>query len=560
MRGIKERAGLLRGDIPHPDGHPSAGVLPSRSYHPEEQINNRYARTRWNDFGTQIAQARYGGGNANKGYDITLESIIAAGGFGIAALVRHRSTRDWVRKLCVMKVERSKFRDKPYMDQEEMALKGAKHIVQYLDRTQEIKNQRDAENAEKRAYIPRKTTEEMDKSWDIKQQRDRRFIIVEYAEGGNLDQWLAKSSRSGKPWPNKALWLLFKCLVKGLIGMGYPPKKIYADDPNFDPNHPVDETIPKEGFAMENTAHFDLDPLNILVAKDEEHGDMPIFKIADFGNAVFFDDQEKTPEKFTKEAFWRYRYRGKTHTLAPEQFDKSWDSMLDFIDDISPNQFVAKDGSKPSVAGNYGMHTNVYQIGLIMWCAITRSWFESPVVAAWYPDYNRASGFRTYGASLQSKRFTKVDEALKIIIQRCMAHNPADRPPLDALKKIIDSRLKLNGLESDEEVSNWAKEFFDSPRCPGDEVDPPTRRWKRTRPHDEDDEEYWRASQRLKTEHEDDVQPDPKLHIPRVPLDSRVAQFPVAGFQPGGPMYQQPMPQQAQQQAPEGFQPRAPAR
>lgn len=40
--------------------------------------------------------------------------------------------------------------------------------------------------------------------------------------------------------------------------------------------------------------------------------------------------------------------------------------MHDFIDDISPNQFVATDGSKPSIAGNYGMHTNVYQIGLIV--------------------------------------------------------------------------------------------------------------------------------------------------------------------------------------------------
>lgn len=110
--------------------------------------------------------------------------------------------------------------------------------------------------------MPRKDPEAMDAKWDIQQQRDRDFVLLEYAERGTLDQWLAKTSRSGKPWPNRALWMLFKCLVSGLVGIGYPPQKVRKDDPNFDPNNPVQETVPAQGFDVEQTAHFDLDPNN----------------------------------------------------------------------------------------------------------------------------------------------------------------------------------------------------------------------------------------------------------------------------------------------------------
>lgn len=40
--------------------------------------------------------------------------------------------------------------------------------------------------------------------------------------------------------------------------------------------------------------------------------------------------------------------------------------MTDFVIDNKVNAFVAKDGTKPSVAGNYGMHSNIYQVGVIV--------------------------------------------------------------------------------------------------------------------------------------------------------------------------------------------------
>lgn len=51
-------------------------------------------------------------------------------------------------------------------------------------------------------------------------------------------------------------------VIKGLIGIGYPPKENYGrDHPDWDPNNPAEESIP-DTKKPQQTVHFDLDPKN----------------------------------------------------------------------------------------------------------------------------------------------------------------------------------------------------------------------------------------------------------------------------------------------------------
>ncbi|KAF3806726.1 hypothetical protein GCG54_00000092 [Colletotrichum gloeosporioides] len=417
MHRTRLEAARIRGDlmVKAQDGS-TIVAQPLGQFNPMHTVRSPYAgRQYMDDIHQQIAQQQYGpdGNRMAKGYGITLKRILAAGGFGIAALVEHRGNRN-VRTDCVMKIEKTRpFASYDSIKLEQKALNA------------KINDKRDAENEGKRPYMPRSSTEARDKNWDIKIQRERSFILMEYANGKSLHTWLNKSSRSGRPWPNKALWLLFKCLIKGLIGIGYPPKENYQrDHPDWDPNNPIEEYIPGTK-KPQQTVHFDLDPKNILVSL-EPHGPMPLFKISDFGCAKFFDEANQKPDEFTEEIFWRSRSLGKPGYHTPEQFHRSWDSLRPFNDGGS-NMFL--EANKPSIAGNYGMPCNIYQVGVIMWCAITGAKFQDPVV-----------GWKFGGES---------------------------------------------GLESDDHVVRWANQFFSSPRVPGDGPPPQPQP-----PHTKNGEEY----------------------------------------------------------------------
>ncbi|KAK2747473.1 hypothetical protein CKAH01_06650 [Colletotrichum kahawae] len=479
----------IRGDI-LVKGQDGSTIIaqPLGQLNPMHTARSPYAgRQYMGDIHQEIAQQKYGpeGNRMAKGYGITLKKILAAGGFGIAALVEHRSDRN-VRTECVMKIEKTRpasTYDSVKLEQKALnKFKGAKHIVQILDFTKEISDKRDAENAGKKPYVSRSSVEDRDKNWDIRVQRDRSFILMEYANGQSLHTWLTKSSRSGRPWPNKSLWLLFKCLVKGLIGIGYPPKENYQrDHPDWNPNNPIEESIPGTQ-KPQQTVHFDLDPKNVLVSF-EPHGPMPLFKISDFGCAKFFDEANQKPDEFTEEVFWRCRSLGKPGYHTPEQFSRAWDSFRPF-NDGGNNMFLG--GNKPPIAGNYGMHSNVYQVGVIMWCAITGAKFQDPVVG--WP----VAGEVTYGCALGDPRFSHIDGTLRQAVAMCLVDDPAARPTLIYLDGMIDFRLRdQTGLESDDHVARWANQFFSTPRVPGDgpPPPPPPPQTKNGEEYDTDDDE-----------------------------------------------------------------------
>ncbi|KAK1690217.1 kinase-like domain-containing protein [Colletotrichum godetiae] len=447
------------------------------------------------------AQAKYGGQMNPKGYNIRLKSILGAGGYGIAAHISHKSPANGFNTDCVIKVEKSRHHANSALAREERALwkfVGAKHILQISDITEEIKAQRATDlTAFQNSHPPPPAgarlphPEVQDKNWTLKNfqtQPIRNFVILENANLGDLGLWLSKSSRLGRRWPERAIWMLFQSLILGLVGMAYPLREHYEPShPDWKYQSPIDEVFPDDpNFELQETVHFDLDPRNVLLAnRSMLFGNLPTFKIADFGLTEFFSEQKDNPAHFNKEYFWHCRLRGKPVYYTPEQFAGDWDIMdNDLINDDGVNHFVATDGTKPPVAGNYGMHTNIYQVGAIIWCAITLSSFSDRAFGLPYRDaWGR--NIVTYGGALQHARFRDVDPELTGLVQRCLAHCPSDRPTLQELVAVINHRLARNDLESDEVLSAWSRDFFTTPRVPGDEP-PPV---KREREDDGDDQE-----------------------------------------------------------------------
>ncbi|KAK1595894.1 uncharacterized protein LY79DRAFT_510400 [Colletotrichum navitas] len=439
-------------------------------------LSQPYATREFSTADVDEAVAKYGqwGQNDHKGYGVSVKKIIGAGRFGIVALV-HCIDEKGDTLACVLKLERYRHHVHGTLAREEKALtkfKGAKHILQLLDVTQLIKSERDTSYGLYAAGhaapdpLPQLCNEGLDRAWsldDFARQPIRNFVFVEHAAQGDLNVWLSKASRSRTPWP-------------GLIGMGYPPKEVFggADRPEWNPNEPIDEHLPddypmSEHYPPQQTTHFDLEPSNVLASSSVDNGNMPIFKIADFGSVQFFSECATNPAYFDKDLFWKCRFSGKGNYFTPEQFTRQWDHLdlqTYLADDNLPNYFVAADGTKPPVAGNYGMHSNIFQVGVIIWCAITLCAFQ-PLTAMKYrlPD---GQDIVTWGGALQNERFNGVDEELRGLVQRCMAEDPVQRPSLGLLMRIIEDRLGANDLEPEEVVATWAQEFFSSPRNPGD--------------------------------------------------------------------------------------------
>ncbi|KAI0882246.1 kinase-like domain-containing protein [Annulohypoxylon maeteangense] len=281
--------------------------------------------------------------------------------------------------------------------------------------------------------------------------------------------------------PNRVLWRLFYCLVKGVTGMAWPANDGHGNLPPLTPT-PIPEKIPPldqyNNLPPQSTIiHFDLDPKNVLLG-DRDFGEHEM--IADFGLMIRWDDRLSHSIK-------RKRIRrGKPSWYAPEQKypDRatSWEHHV-------------------------GQELNVWAIGLIMFNLMTLRHPSEP----WAP-YERlmlgrdSIGFvpvLTWGSFLMepppgvqiqgSPPFDELvagyDFNLRQLIARCMADATGDRPTIselstDVLRGIVESDNRkyfwanyeqyapgnpgYNPLippqvESDELVAKWYNDYFVEP-------------------------------------------------------------------------------------------------
>ncbi|KAI1641301.1 kinase-like domain-containing protein [Biscogniauxia mediterranea] len=317
------------------------------------------------------------------------------------------------------------------------SLSKSEHIVQLLYA------ERDGQNPDKDADDVNGNNEDTEMD-DYSEERPLTVLVMEMMEHGDLADFIIKVCDHNEKVPNTILWRFLLCLVRMCIAMAYPPAR---RPENVNVPGPIRETIPKESPGQPaRIVHFDFDPYNILiggVSGNNEHGLTPILKLGDFGAASEVKGGEKDLY------YERLRMKGKMGYFAPEQFCTDWD-------------YIPRDSnlvSQHKIAGNYGPHTNVWGIGLIMETLITLSRPAvppAPSETSWLRPPSKAS-YHTYAWHLTEDEYGNVDADLRGLVLRLQAHLPEDRPSLSELEAYVRgaaaSRKYPN--ETPEAIKRW---------------------------------------------------------------------------------------------------------
>ncbi|OTA64275.1 kinase-like protein [Hypoxylon sp. EC38] len=222
--------------------------------------------------------------------------------------------------------------------------------------------------------------------------------------------------------PNRVLWRMFLCLARAIIGLAYPPTEAAKNQASA-----YRETINPQGHVPPRPSraiHFDLDPANVLIGEldltgeDGEHSRSPLLSLTDFGLTRLWN--EGLPDDTNAHLL----VRGKLRWMAPEQ--RNVQKYL--------HSYI-------------GYPLNVWSIGLIMFDLLTLH--HPKDTASWKPqnrEFKRYSSdpavppMLTWGWMLLTSSETPLepfvqsyDIDLRLLIARCMAENPLDRPDLDQL-------------------------------------------------------------------------------------------------------------------------------
>ncbi|KAG6360795.1 hypothetical protein INS49_011862 [Diaporthe citri] len=149
------------------------------------------------------------------------------------------------------------------------------------------------------------------------------------------------------------------------------------------------------------------------------------------------------------------------------------------------------------IAGNYGWHSNVWHIGVCMHMLITHSaWTDPPQAIGPLNDHNAMAElfptpfrvtdfdgqsvdpFYTYGIWLTNPTALEapIDTALMMILVRCLAADPADRPSLRELLRYARWRqTQPDFREGQDEIRAWSDENISQPPIPSPEAPASTR-------------------------------------------------------------------------------------
>ncbi|KAI1485159.1 kinase-like domain-containing protein [Biscogniauxia mediterranea] len=325
------------------------------------------------------------------------------------------------------------------------------------------------------------TDDPLDEEWELDY---KDYLLLEFAENGDLANFIYKTNEMREKVPNRVLWSFWLCLVSACVAMEYPPRKFHPKrrDPDpadveglpamdfvdlnsetrgkrIGPDLYEDVPDPSRRWAGKRQVHFDIDPKNIFIygfdpnTKDNEHKLIPRLKLADFGLA-----QTVKPNKGNG-YYWHKRGTGKLGYYTPEQFGEDWDY-------VRAPWIYGPEISEQPVAGNYGAHTNVWSIALSLWQLMTGARVPFPPVVAPPEDPNDPNAPVSYCTLINThQRYAYIDADLRRTVYRCMMHRPADRPSLLTLMNEAKEGIKRSYPgESDEEISAWvAKLLYNAP-------------------------------------------------------------------------------------------------
>ncbi|KAH9900246.1 hypothetical protein F4778DRAFT_782355 [Xylariomycetidae sp. FL2044] len=325
------------------------------------------------------------------------------------------------------------------------------------------------------------------------------YILLEFVENGDVGHLIYKLNEHGQTVPNRVLWAFWLCMIRACVAMEYPPRKFHprrrvpAGVENAVPD--VQETergemvagkrsgealfegMPpkRRRWAKKRQVHFDIDPLNIfigttdLTSLDGEHDLVPQLKarnpytLADFGLA------KNMKRNKNNEYYFRQRRMAKSGFFTPEQFGADWDYVS-----IASGP-LGWEMSEQEIAGNYGAHTNIFQMALSMWVLITKKHPPIP------PQPRSVDSLRADGGAMETDvsycplittdaEYDWCDPELRFELERCLRHDPRRRPKLQDLlaraKEAVRARRYPDPGESDAAIRQWVNDWIFGPGVP----------------------------------------------------------------------------------------------
>ncbi|KAI0469483.1 hypothetical protein F4859DRAFT_515975 [Xylaria cf. heliscus] len=221
------------------------------------------------------------------------------------------------------------------------------------------------------------------------------YFFLEYLENGTLGQFQKRIQNVGTlalpsgleiPFllPNRLLWSIFLCLIRACVGMAWPP-----DGPEV----VLEVPAPPEPSTL---AHMDMHNDNVMFGdleqKEAEHTIVPIAKLIDLGDA----DERPAGE----------------YTFPPDPSAMSrYDNVL-LLATYRPNT-----GRR-----NQGIDKNILDVGVLMANLIA----NQPGFVITCQRNMMDTNIHPY-----------LDRDLRVLIQRCLAVDPENRPRLEELIDLV---------------------------------------------------------------------------------------------------------------------------
>ncbi|KAJ0117223.1 hypothetical protein J7T55_003633 [Diaporthe amygdali] len=366
------------------------------------------------DIPVQIAASRVSRLLRSKGMDIRLIKVLGTGGQGMVSLWEINNRRIWKRV-----VIKSTVAEGGVLQREKMMtlnVKRARHTVQLLRFNGDIMQPKN---------------DGSDETQDIQrwQQADNslEILCLEYMKNGDVLHFLMRVGSLGMYVPNKVLWRIFTCLVKACVAMAYPPRHsknlayedCWSDPPGLDD---IEESLPNGPddaikYLAYDLVHFDLDGQN----------EVPVFKVGDFGLARPASDPANHAHNI-----WHIGIL--MHMIATQSL---WTMP-------------------PAAIGPVNDHVAMAEM------------FPSPLEFKDF-DRNPVRPFYTYGLWLSNKNSlnSELDVYLMMVLVRCLAADPEDRPSLRELLRWCSWRENdAHWDDQQESVRDWSDANINQPAPP----------------------------------------------------------------------------------------------
>ncbi|KAI8692737.1 Protein kinase domain-containing protein [Fusarium sp. Ph1] len=305
-----------------------------------------------------------------------------------------------------------------------------------------------------------------------------QLIVFEFMEHGDLHKVLTLASQMDVQFPDRTLWGIWECLVRGVASVAYVPSflAMHRDfdkelQTAIDTNRLEHFLAQLENIQQSHDVHLDLEELNVLAGTAGSHPHNPIFKLHDLGAfSYIMSEKWKT---WGDSRYWKMRKPCKLHRVTPEQVHQDWDQLrTDEGVSLDGSQFAGEDLTQGHpIAGRFGTWTNIFFIGKVMEAAITFLTEAYPFDAYHFDSMDGTQSGNTYGWVLQDPSFSHVDPTLRDLIMRCQLEVPGERPSITALLREIAIRKMHPFYQGPEEMAYFWECFF-GPKTPEPIPDP----------------------------------------------------------------------------------------